>query len=339
MINLPTAQPEIHLQAHFCLEIHASVRLIPRWTRLTLSLEAVRLKEVVDDCRRLMQPLAVAAQLTMHVQVPNQVVVRADRARLKQVILNLLSNAIKYSRIGGDIGVRVLDTRADRVRIGVTDTGLGIAPARLPDVFQAFNRLGKDKGVIEGTGIGLSITQKLVVMMEGEIGVESQPGVGTTFWIELPRDTISMAGALEPSVFGTTHSKPPSAGRCVLCIDDNPVNLKLIAQILSKRLGIDLVTAHTPGLGIQLAMSRQPELILLDINMPGMDGYQVLEVLKSYARTRSIPIVAVTANAIPRDIEKGGTAGLDEYLTKPLDVVKFLAAVDRCLAGTLETSA
>jgi PAS domain S-box-containing protein len=305
---------------------------------VTLSIENVRLKELIDDCRRLMQPLAAAAQLTMHVQVSNQWVVRADRARLKQVILNLLSNAIKYNRQGGDIGVRVLDARAERIRIEVTDTGLGIAQSRLPDVFQAFNRLGKDKGVIEGTGIGLSITRNLVVMMDGEVGVESQPGVGTTFWIELPRGSISMAGELESSAFGSTRSKGVGTGRCVLCIDDNPVNLKLIAQILIKRPGIDLVTAHSPGLGIQLAMSRQPELILLDINMPGMDGYQVLEVLKSYARTKSIPIIAVTANAIPRDIEKGGTAGLEEYLTKPLDVSKFLAAVDRCLAGSAELS-
>ena len=124
----------------------------------------------------------------------------------------------------------------------------------------------------------------------------------------------------------------------MLCIDDNPVNLKLIAQILAKRPDIDLVTAHTPGLGIQLAMSRQPELILLDINMPGMDGYQVLEVLRNYARTASIPIIAVTANAIPRDIEKGGTVGLADYLTKPLDVGKFLAAVDRALAGGADPS-
>ena len=305
---------------------------------VTLSIETVRLKDLVDDCRRLMQPLAVAAQLTMHVQVSNQWVVRADRARLKQVILNLLSNAIKYNRQGGDIGVRVMDARADRIRIEVTDTGLGIAASRLPGVFQPFNRLGKDTGGIEGTGIGLSITRKLVVMMDGEVGVESQPGVGTTFWIELPRGSMSMAGELEPSVFGATHSRAQGAGRCVLCIDDNPVNLKLIAQILTKRPDIDLVTAHTPGLGIQLAMSRQPELILLDINMPGMDGYQVLEVLKNYARTASIPIIAVTANAIPRDVEKGGTSGLAGYLTKPLDVGKFLAAVDQCLAGSLEIS-
>lgn len=306
---------------------------------VNLSIETVRLNELVEDCRRLMQPLAVAAQLTMHVNVSNQWVVRADRARLKQVILNLVSNAIKYNRQGGDIGVRVMDARADRIRIEVTDTGLGIAASRLPGVFQPFNRLGRDSGGIEGTGIGLSITRKLVVMMDGEVGVESQQGVGTTFWIELPRGGIPMAAEPVPSVFGATHSRALGTRRCVLCIDDNPVNLKLITHILTKRPNIDLVTAHTPGLGIQLAMSHQPELILLDINMPGMDGYQVLEVLKRYARTTSIPIIAVTANAIPRDIEKGGTAGLAEYLTKPLDVGKFLAAVDRCLAGSAEVSA
>ena len=305
---------------------------------VTLSLETVGLKEVIDDCRRLMQPLAAAAQLTLHVQVSENAAVRADRIRLKQVILNLVSNAIKYNRKGGDIGVRVVDGPSGRILIEVTDTGVGIAPALVPDVFQAFNRLGKDHGNIEGTGIGLSITKQLVVLMGGRVGVESQLGVGSTFWIELPAGPGEVIESLNPSALEPIHSKTTGAGRCVLCIDDNPVNLKLIAKILTKRPGIDLVTAHTPGLGIQLAMSRQPALILLDINMPGMDGYQVLEVLKTYARTKSIPIIAVTANAIPRDIEKGGTVGLAEYLTKPLDVGKFLAAVDRCLADHRETS-
>ena len=310
---------------------------------ITLSLENVRLTEVVDDCRQLMKPLATEAKLTMHVDVPKNVVVRADRTRLKQVVLNLLSNAIKYNRAGGDVGLRVVDAAPGRIRIEVTDTGLGIAPARLAEVFQPFNRLGSEQGSIEGTGIGLSITQKLVELMGGKVGVESQQGVGTSFWIELPGKTVELKEEFSPSSFGntqsgglqsgTTQSRALRNGRCVLCIDDNPVNLKLIAQILTKRPDIDLVTAHTPGLGIQLAMSRQPELILLDINMPGMDGYQVLEVLRNYARTASIPIIAVTANAIPRDIEKGGTVGLADYLTKPLDVGKFLAAVDRALAG------
>ena len=320
---------------------------------ITLSLENVRMAEVVEDCRQLMKPLATAAKLTMHVQVPNNVVMRADRTRLKQVVLNLLSNAIKYNRAGGNVGLRVLNAAPGWVRIEVTDTGLGIAPARLAEVFQPFNRLGIEQGNIEGTGIGLSITQKLVDLMGGKVGVESQQGVGTTFWIELPGKTVEMKEDFGPSNFGksqsgttqsgtpqsgTTQSRALRNGRCVLCIDDNPVNLKLIAQILAKRPDIDLVTAHTPGLGIQLAMSRQPGLILLDINMPGMDGYQVLEVLRNYARTASIPIIAVTANAIPRDIEKGGTVGLADYLTKPLDVGKFLAAVDRALAGGADPS-
>ena len=306
---------------------------------ITLSLETVRLAEVVDDCRQLMKPLATAAQLTMHVEVPKNIAVRADRIRLKQVVLNLVSNAIKYNRAGGDVALRVVGAAPGRVRVEVTDTGLGIAPNRLANVFQPFNRLGKDQGNIEGTGIGLSITQKLVGLMGGQVGVESLQGVGTTFWIELPGNTVELKEEPSASTFGTTQSKMLNKGRCVLCIDDNPVNLKLIAQILTKRPDIDLVTAHTPGLGIQLAMSRQPELILLDINMPGMDGYQVLEVLKNYGRTASIPIIAVTANAVPRDVEKGGTAGLTEYLTKPLDVAKFLAAVDRTLGDRPDKAA
>ncbi len=303
--------------------------------QLSLALEPVRMFEIVDDCWRLMQPLAIARQLTFHQHVPRSAVVRADRVRLKQVLLNLMSNAIKYNRQSGDIGVRVLPAESGRFRIEVTDTGTGIAPARLPEVFQAFNRLGMDHTAIEGTGIGLSITQQLVVLMGGTVGVESQLGSGTTFWVELPSAAIDVAAPRDEPDGAMTRFDAISDGQCVLAIDDNAANLKLIAQILAKRPHIRLITAQNPGLGIQLAMSKKPTLILLDINMPGMDGYQVIEVLKTYAQTQSIPIIAVTANAIPRDIDKGAAAGLAGYITKPLDVAKFLAAVDRCLEQAL----
>ena len=299
---------------------------------VTMSLEPVLVSSILKECWQMMQPLAAMRQLSIHMDVAQHAYVTADRMRLKQVLLNLLSNAIKYNREGGDIKIRGNIVENGRFLLEIGDTGGGIAPGRLSQLFQPFNRLGQESGNTEGTGIGLVIAQRLVGLMSGQVGVESQLGVGSSFWIELPISQVSTDADQAATVRGDIQFDPPSTAHCVLCIDDNPINIKLIAHILVKRPGIHLLTAHTPGLGIQLAMSRKPDLILLDINMPGMDGYQVLEVLKSYANTRSIPVVAVTANAMPRDIEKGLAQGLDDYLTKPLDVSKFLETVDRFLA-------
>ena len=299
---------------------------------VTLSTEPVLVGDAIDECWRLLHPLAAARQLVVHKKVAAGTMVRADRIRLKQVLLNLLSNAIKYNRLNGEIGIRVTPG-PDTVRIEVRDTGEGMAPDRLKEAFKPFNRVGKGQSEGEGTGIGLSITEQLVVLMGGKVGVQSKLGEGTEFWFELPLHVSEPVEVLQvPEPRGATAGADGTIYH-VLCIDDNPVNLRLITQILAKRPNIEVITAPTPGLGIQIALAQKPDLILLDINMPGMDGYQVLDVLKTYSRTKNIPIVAVTANAIPRDIEKGGTAGLDAYLTKPLDVRTFLDTVDKYLAA------
>lgn len=300
--------------------------------KVTLALESVRYSDVIDEAWSLVAPLALAQKVTLHKDVSRQMVVRANRTRLKQVALNLLSNGIKYNRQGGEIAVRTLYSDAETVRLEVTDTGVGIAADRIEDVFQAFIRLGDPEGLTEGTGIGLNISKQLVEMMAGRIGVISQLAVGSTFWVELPLGTPDATDSFDGAQKVLPSQQATPRSQCVLCIDDNPVNLKLIGQILVKRPAIELVTAPTPGLGIQLALSRQPDLILLDINMPGMDGYQVLEVLKNYERTKYIPVIAVTANATPRDIELGGAVGLADYLTKPLNIKKFLATIDLWLA-------
>ena len=293
-----------------------------------LSLEAVSVAEVIEESWQVMEPLAVTRKISLHRNFLKSAAVRADRGRLKQVMLNLLSNAINYNRDGGTIEIRAHLNAPGRLRIEVIDTGLGIAPERLPVIFEAFNRRGAEHGQVGGTGIGLIIASRLVELMGGVVGVDSRLGAGSTFWLDLPVDHP----VVREDEFGLDDGAPQFDERVhqysVLCIDDNPVNLKLIGQLLAKRPHIHLITAHTPGLGIQLALGRQPDLILLDINMPGMDGYQVLEVLKTYARTKSIPIIAVTANAVPRTAARGGTTGLADYLTKPLEVGKFLATVD-----------
>lgn len=304
---------------------------------IDLSIEPVEVCPIVDECLGLVRSLADKRGIKISHNGLLGAVIRADRTRFRQILLNLLSNAIKYNREGGSVKLEVKVVSAEGLRINVTDTGLGIPAARLAEVFQPFNRLGAENSTIEGTGIGLTITRRIVELMGGSVDVESTVGVGSTFWIELPLDSMLTRShsAKEGSkvIADTTTQRTQEARHTVLYIEDNPSNLRLVAQILGIRKNIDLLTAHTPELGIELALARQPDLILLDINMPGMDGYQVLAVLKATASLKAIPVVAVTANAMPRDIERGREAGFADYLTKPIDVVKFIAALNRFLTS------
>jgi PAS domain S-box-containing protein len=297
---------------------------------LALSLEPVFAGSAIAESWLMLQPLAASRKLTLHKQASQGVRVMADRVRLKQVLLNLMSNAIKHSREYGELSIRVALSDAETVRFEVRDTGVGIGRERLKDVFKPFNRSGENKtdGDGDNTGIGLGIASQLVVLMGGQMGVESQLGEGAEFWFELPAHTSGMLERVSEQGPISALPDPDGNVRHVLYIDDSELNLKLVEKILTRRPHIQVTTALTPGLGIQLALARKPDLILLDINMPGMDGYQVLDVLKSYGRTKNIPIIAVTANAIPEAVEKGAASKLDAYITKPLDVPKFLATVD-----------
>jgi hypothetical protein len=261
--------------------------------------------------------------------------VRADRTRFKQVLLNLLSNAIKYNREGGSVHLEVQLHTPNRLRLLVTDTGLGISAAGLTELFLPFNRLDAASSDIEGTGIGLTITRRLIEMMGGTVDVESTVGVGSTFWIELPQES-TLASIDEHAHITATNGDTPAQHNdtdqhTLLYIEDNPANLRLMAQILGRHKHIRLLTAHTAELGIELALARHPDLILLDINLPDMDGYQMQEVLKTHENLKSTPVIAVSANALPRDIERGKAAGFNAYLTKPIDIVEFYGVLDRCL--------
>jgi PAS domain S-box-containing protein len=299
---------------------------------IDLSMEPVEVGAIVQECLNLVRPLADNRDIKLSHSELHGAAVLADRTRLRQVLLNLLSNAIKYNRAGGSVRLEVRPQGTDRLRILVTDTGPGIPAVRLGELFQPFNRLNAENSGIEGTGIGLAITRRIVELMGGSVDVDSEVGVGSTFWIEFP------LSSLPESDHGVADSATPlqrldAVRHTVLYIDDNPVNLKLIGQILGLRGHIELRTAHTPALGIELALTCSPDLILLDINMPGMNGYQVLEVLRAEASLNAIPVVAVTANAMLRDIERGREAGFTEYITKPLDVTKFIEMIDRLLGG------
>lgn len=296
--------------------------------RISLSIETILLAPLIEECEQLLRPLAAERQIAWNIMPAGPVgALLADRVRLKQVLLNLLSNAIKYNRTQGEVRLTV-EMDGTRTRIVVADTGSGIAVANLSSLFQPFNRLDAENSAIEGTGIGLVISRRLVEAMGGRIGVDSTPGQGSRFWVELPQADPATVQAGKLSAAREARGED-DAQRHILYIDDNPVNLKLVAQILGRLRNIELVTAHTPELGIELAQTRKPGLIMLDINMPRMDGYEVLTVLRADLRLRHVPVIAVSANAMPKDIERGIAAGFADYLTKPIDVGRFLASIDR----------
>jgi len=299
---------------------------------IDLSMESLACSELVEECLALVRPLAQGRGITMHNGGLGNLMIRADRTRLKQVLLNLLSNAIKYNNPQGEVWVRA-SAHNGLVRLEVSDTGPGIPVERQQELFQPFSRLGAEDTEIEGTGIGLTISRRLIEMMGGKIGMESQEKCGSTFWIDLPEETSSSA----VHNHGTEHRREDSAESRgeyrykVLYIEDNPANLRLVSQILDKQPQLRLITANTAELGLELASAYQPDLILLDINLSGMDGYQVLSVLRSQDWAKMTPVIAISANAMPCDIERGTAAGFADYVTKPIDVTRFLEALERLL--------
>ncbi len=297
---------------------------------IDLSLEPVEVCPIIEECLSLVAPLADKRGISLDHTGLDGIAVRADRMRLKQALLNLLSNAIKYNWEGGSVRVDV--QARDRLHIRVSDTGHGISEAHLAKLFQPFNRLDAQNN-IEGTGIGLTITRRIVEMMGGIVDVESASGKGSTFWIELPMEFLQNEKP-SPQESRSAPQIRHAALYTVFYIEDNPANLKLVAQLLGQRKHIHLLTTHLPELGLELAKTRKPDLILLDINMPGMNGYELLKIFKADDRTKDIPVIALTANAMPKDAERSMKAGFSAYLTKPIHVPDFFGTIDRYLEGT-----
>jgi len=301
---------------------------------VNLSLEPLPCTELIEECLALVKPIAQGVGITIKDAVIDGYVIRADRIRLKQVLLNLLSNAIKYNRPQGEVKIQA-SVQDGLVRLAVSDTGHGVPAERQQELFQPFSRLGAEDTAIEGTGIGLTISRRLMEMMGGAIDMESEEGRGSTFWIELP-EAVSERGTQsnnpEEQASTARAAFADEYRYTVLYIEDNPANLRLVAQILGRNPQARLIMAHNPELGLELASARYPELILLDINLPGMDGYQVLSVLRSLDSAKKTPVIAISANATSRDIERGIAAGFDEYITKPIDVKHLLETVNRLLS-------
>jgi PAS domain S-box-containing protein len=305
--------------------------------RLSLSLEPTSLHDVLQDCQAMIEPLAQQKGVRLKfAPVDKACFVHADRTRLKQVLVNLLSNAIKYNRPGGTAEVSYRLHSAGRLRISVRDSGEGLSAAKMAQLFQPFNRLGQETGAEEGTGIGLVVSRRLVELMEGEIGVTSTVGVGSVFWFELDAASEPRLALDALTEFITPAPLEPTYGRVhtLLYVEDNKANMALVEQLVARRPDLRLLGAEDAMRGIALARAHQPDLILMDINLPGINGMQALAILREDAATRHIPVLALSANAMPRDIEKGMAAGFFRYLTKPIRVPEFMAALDEGLALT-----
>jgi signal transduction histidine kinase/CheY-like chemotaxis protein len=302
--------------------------------KLTLSNEPVSLGEVMLECRAMIEPQARKRGLGM--TFPQFDIVRfimADRTRVKQVLINLLFNAIKYNRPQGAVAVECELVEPDSIRICVRDTGIGLAPEQLSQLFQPFNRLGKEATAEEGTGIGLVVTKRLVELMGGTIGADSTVGVGSVFWVEFQLTSAPRLAVLESEQATAASPKAPDGTpkRTLLYVEDNPANLELVEQLVARRSDLRLLSAADGTLGIEYARACLPEVILMDINLPGVSGIEAMKILRADPSTAHIPIIALSANAVPRDIEKGLEAGFFNYITKPIVVSQFMDALDVAL--------
>jgi len=310
--------------------------------KIPLSPEPVSLAETLLECRAIVELQAQQRDLTMTFPKADcTYFVRADRIRLKQVIINLLSNAIKYNKRQGTVEVKCTEPVPGRIRVSVQDSGAGMNPEQLGQLYERFNRLGQEAGEEEGTGIGLLVAKRLVELMGGVIGVESTVGIGSIFWFEL----LSVAEhhiSIEESDAAMMTKSQIHQGSCMhtlLYIEDNPANLKLVEQIIKRQPEMCLLTAVNGNTGIETARSSRPDVILMDINLPDINGFEALNFLRTDPITAGIPVIAISANAMPRDLKKGLKAGFFRYLTKPIRVNEFIEALDEALESAEKLSA
>ena len=311
--------------------------------KLSVNLENLPICEVIEECIPIVRAMAEKRNVSVESDTAEcaNILVRADHTRLKQVFLNLLSNGVKYNRDGGSVTIGAHLTTQGQIRIAVTDTGLGIAKDKHEEIFVPFNRIGFEASNIEGTGIGLTITRKLLTLMNGEIGFESTEGKGSTFWVELPVGKIIDDAAPDKDAARSAGSFSLTApighdGKrySVLYVEDSPANMMLMEQIISMVPDLDLITAKTAERGVLMAQEQLPDLILMDINLPGMSGYDALRHLSESDLTRTIPVIAVSADALSHQIEEGLKAGFSAYLTKPLQINELLNKVRKILTDT-----
>jgi signal transduction histidine kinase/AmiR/NasT family two-component response regulator len=302
--------------------------------KLSLSLESISLADVMHECQDMIEPQAQKRGISVAFpQFDVPYFVEADRTRMKQVFINLLSNAIKYNTVGGSVVVDHVTSTPGRIRIRVKDSGEGLSADKMTQLFQPFNRLGQEGSGEEGTGVGLVTTKRLIELMGGVIGAESTVGSGSMFWIELTLSTEVQAAGGIAVVSAAAHApiQTDAPLRTLLYVEDNPANLMLIEDLIARRPDIRLLSAGDGNRGIEIARASRPDVILMDINLPGISGIKALSMLAEDPTTAHIPVIALSANAIPRDIEKGLEAGFFRYLTKPIKVNEFTETLDVAL--------
>lgn len=301
--------------------------------KLSLSPEPVSLADVLQECQAMIESQAQKRGIQLNFRpFDHTLFANTDRTRVKQVLINLLSNAIKYNSRHGTVEVECMAVSPERVRISIRDTGAGLAPNVLSQLFQPFNRLGQENGPEEGTGMGLVVAKQLVELMGGAIGVESAPGKGSKFWVELIRDVAPQYSAGNPVPAGfIPHVLRYATPRTLLYVEDNPANLMLIEQIIGSFPHVRMLSARDAHIGLALARAHLPDVILMDINLPGISGTEALRMLREDPTTGHIPVLALSANAMPRDIERGLEAGFFRYLTKPVKLNEFTVALNDAL--------
>ena len=302
--------------------------------KVSLSLEPVSLPEVLLECQTMMEAQAQQRGIVMTFpQFKQPSFIWADQTRLKQIVINLLSNAIKYNQASGQVTVDYTVMSSERIRISFKDTGAGLSPEKITQLFQPFNRLGQEAGIVAGTGIGLVVTKQLVELMDGVMGVDSTVGQGSVFWVELRSTPAPELKVTAPEEAAPKLAIKPidAPQKILLYIEDNPANMRLVERLIDRRTDIKLLKAVDGLQGIALARASLPDVILMDINLPGISGIDALKALQEDASTAHIPVVAISANAMSRDIEVGRQLGFFRYLTKPIVVEEFMSTLDLAL--------
>lgn len=291
---------------------------------LRLDLQPVDVAALVEQALPLVEPLAQRQRVRLR-RGPLQGVMQADRTRALQVLVNLLGNAIKYNRAGGEVVVAA-SALSDEVTLTVEDTGRGLTPAQIAHLFEPFNRLGAEREGIEGSGIGLTIARALVERMHGRIEVRSTPGRGSTFSVTLPR--LHEQPASHPTPLAALPERLAQRSGRLLYVEDNQVNVLLVEELVHSLSGLDIESVATGGEGVARAVATRPDLVLVDMQLPDFDGFEVLRRLRAHPATAAIPCIALSANAMPEDIERARAAGFTDYWTKPIDFRAFLSALE-----------